>query len=135
MEDLNRSCDFAQDVRDSAREMLAVVDAHLNFANRAIKARGAYFGNRSIMDQYRKCSDKQRFYVSHAKELDEFVRAQKELKELFPSGEVPGMDSPHVRKALDRLGLVGEVIDVQVEFTVEVEGVAMQVSDGFTCFR
>ena len=98
LEDLNRSCDFAQDVRDSAREMLAVVDVDLNFVNRAIKARGAYFGNRSIMDQYRKCSDKQRFYASHRKELDEFVRAQKELKELFPSGEVPGMDSLKLRK-------------------------------------
>ena len=50
------------------------------------------------MDQYRKCSDKQRFYASHRKELDEFVRAQKELKELFPSGEVPGMDSLKLRK-------------------------------------
>ena len=98
LEDLNRSCDFVQDARDSAREALAEVDAILNSVNCAIKARGAYFGNRSIMDQYRKCSDKQRFYASYRKELDEFVRAQKELKELFPSGEVPSMDSLKSRK-------------------------------------
>lgn len=42
---------------------------------------------------------------------------------------------PHIRKALDRFGFVGKIIDVQVKYAVEVEDVAMQVSDGLTCFR
>lgn len=42
---------------------------------------------------------------------------------------------PHISKALDRFGFVGKIIDVQVKCAVEVEGVAMQVGDGLTCFR
>ncbi|WP_172136129.1 relaxase/mobilization nuclease domain-containing protein [Adlercreutzia sp. ZJ473] len=98
LEDLNRSCDFAQDVRDAARKALADVDAELSSVNRAIRARGAYFGNKRVVDQYRRCTDKQRFYSAHRRELDAFMRAQRELKGLFPGGEVPSMDDLKSRK-------------------------------------
>lgn len=56
LEDSNRSCDFAQDIRDFAKEALAGIDAELNSVNRAIKTRGACFGNRryeSVSQLYR----------------------------------------------------------------------------------